>query len=116
MTLRLDPPELGAMHVRVEVRQGVVTASFEASNDQAAKLLSHSLDQLKSSLEAQGVSVEKLHVTQSSRLQSSSQNSQRDSSEQKQDSASQQEQQRREMMQRLWRRLLKGQDPLDLVA
>ena len=117
MTLRLDPPELGAMHVRVEVRDGLMTASFETSNDQATKLLSHSLDQLKSSLEAQGVTVERLHVTQSSRPQSSSsQNGRQEPSEQRQDPASQQEQQRREMMQRLWRRLLKGQDPLDMVA
>lgn len=117
MTLRLDPPELGAMNVRVEVRDGVINASFEASNDQTARLLSHSLGDLKTALEAQGVSVEKLHVSQAPKDQSSSQNqSRQDSDRGTQDRSTQQEQQRREMMRRMWRRLMKAQDPLDLVA
>ena len=117
MTLRLDPPELGAMNVRVEVRDGVINASFEASNDQTAKLLSHSLGDLKTALEAQGVSVEKLHVSQTPPNHSSSQNpSRRDSDRSTQDRSAQQEQQRREMMRRMWRRLMNAQDPLDLVA
>jgi flagellar hook-length control protein FliK len=117
MQIRLDPPELGAMQVRVEMRDGVMTASFETSNDQATKLLSHSLGDLKTALEAQGVSVERLHVSQAPRQQeSSSGNNQKRDSEPRQDTTAQQEQQRREMMQRMWRRLMKGQDPLDLVA
>jgi flagellar hook-length control protein FliK len=117
MTLRLDPPELGAMNVRVEVRDGVINASFEASNDQTAKLLSHSLGDLKTALEAQGVSVEKLHVSQTPPNHSSSQNpGRRDSDRSTQDRSAQQEQQRREMMRRMWRRLMNAQDPLDLVA
>lgn len=119
MQIRLDPPELGAVQVRVEMRDGVMTAFFETSSDQATKLLSHSLGDLKTALEAQGVSVEKLHVSQSSRQQDSSSSSRdgsKDDSQPRQDTAAQQEQQRREMMQRMWRRLMNGQDPLDLVA
>jgi flagellar hook-length control protein FliK len=117
MTLRLDPPELGAMNVRVEIRDGVINASFEASNDQTAKLLSHSLGDLKNALEAQGVSVEKLHVSQAPKEHDNPQNnSRRDSDRGTQDRTMQQEQQRREMMRRMWRRLMKNQDPLDLVA
>ena len=48
MHVRLDPRELGAMHIRVEMRDDVMTASFETTSDQATKLLSHSLSDQKS--------------------------------------------------------------------
>ena len=116
MHLRLDPPELGVLQVTVHMKEGVMTASFETSNDNATKLLSRSLGQLKSGLEAAGMSVEKLHVEQSP-----TQNNQQSSGEnakqplQDQQRQAQQDQQRREMVQRMWRRL-SGGDPLDLVA
>src|SRR5206468_12374312 len=65
MQIRLDPPELGALQVTVHMRDGVMTAAFETSNDDATRMLSHSLNQLKTVLESAGVSVEKLHVQQS---------------------------------------------------
>jgi flagellar hook-length control protein FliK len=114
MHIRLDPPELGAVNVRVEMRDGVMTAAFETTTDQATKLLSHSLGDLKSALEAQGVNVEKLHVRQSPQHQPGG-GEDRPGGRQ-QDSAAQRDQQRRELMRRMWRRLMKGQDPLDLVA
>jgi flagellar hook-length control protein FliK len=116
MSLRLDPPELGALQVRVEMKGGVMTASFETSSDQTAKLLSHSLTDLKTSLEAQGVSVEKIHVTQVPKQQSSSGDSRQDTSDNGKDTATQQEKQRKDMVRRMWRKLMKGQDPVDLVA
>ena len=120
MNLRLNPPELGEMHVRVEVRDGVISASFSAEKDQTAKLLSHSLGDLKSSLEAQGITVEKLHVTQTpkdSQSTSSQNNGQGNAqSQQQRADADKNEQQRREMLQRMWKKLMKGQDPLDLLA
>ena len=67
MHIRLDPPELGALQVSVQMKDGVMTATFQTSNDDATKLLSHSLGQLKHALETQGVSVDKLHVTQGPR-------------------------------------------------
>jgi flagellar hook-length control protein FliK len=118
MQVRLDPPELGALSVIVRVHEGVMSASFETSNDQATRMLSHTLTQLKSSLEAQGVSVGKLHVQQSPKGQQSDLRDENRSSQDhgSQDSAAQREQQRREMLRRMWRRLSGGQDPLDLVA
>lgn len=116
MQIRLDPPELGALQIRVEMRDGVMTASFETSNDQATRLLSHSLGDLRNALEAQGVSVQKLQVSQSPQQQSFSGDSQQDSSKTPQDTASQQEQQRKEMVRRMWQKLMNGQDPVDLVA
>jgi flagellar hook-length control protein FliK len=117
MRIRLDPPEMGALQVTVRMVDGVMNASFETNNDQATKLLSHSLGQLKQSLESQGVSVEKLHVQQSPRDHES--NSNPDDRRQGSDTNGQsarQEQQRKEMLNRMWRRLRIGSDPLDMVA
>ena len=98
MDIQLSPPDLGPMHVRVEVRDGAITASFQAADEQTAKLLSHTLSDLKTALEAQGVSVEKLHVTQMPKEQQQSQNnngSQNREADRNQQQAAQQEQQRR---------------------
>ncbi|MGE5609134.1 MAG: flagellar hook-length control protein FliK [Bacillota bacterium] len=117
MQMRLDPPELGAMQVRVEMRDGVLAVSFQTVSDDATQLLSHSLHQLKTALESQGVSVERLHVEQVQREKLGGEMSEDGSQQQQpQDHASQQEQQRREMLQRMWRRLAGDNDPLDLMA
>lgn len=115
MHLRLDPPELGALQVTVQMRDGVMTASFQTSSDDATRMLSHSLGDLRHVLETSGVSVEKLHVQQSPRDQQSTgeEGQQQQSADQH---AQQQEQQRREMLRRMWRKLSGGEDPLDLVA
>jgi len=118
MDIHLTPQDLGSVHVRVEVRDGSITATFQAADDQTAKLLSHSLSDLKTSLEAQGITVEKLHVTHAPHDQQPSQNNNtnnRDPDRQQQQ-AFHQEQQRRDLMRRMWRRMMKNQDPLDLVA
>lgn len=117
MQLRLDPPELGALHVTVRMQDGLMSAAFETSNDQATKLLSHSLGDLKTVLESQGVSVEKLQVRQTRQEQPG----QGSSEERRQGSGAQdpdarREQQRRELLQRMWRRLNGSGDPLDMVA
>jgi flagellar hook-length control protein FliK len=116
MHIRLDPPELGALQVTVRMIDGAMTASFETSTDQATKLLSHSLGQLKTALETQGVSVERLHVQQSPRDQQSSSNSDDRRQSRQEDASARQEQQRREMLRRMWRRLGMIHDPLDMVA
>ena len=116
--LRLDPPELGALQVRIEVRDGVVAASFQTSNDEATRLLTQSLQRLKTTLESQGVTVEKLHVQQTPREQWDGGRG-GNGDERQQHSPQhwqQQEQQRREMLQRMWRRVRDGRDPFDLVA
>lgn len=117
MQLRLDPPELGAVHINVQMRDGAMTATIEASNDQAARLLSHSLGDLKTSLESQGVNVEALHVKQSTTTpsRSSSQDSQQQQNSPTDDGNAKREQQRQQMLRRMWQRL-SGGDPLDMVA
>ena len=123
MRLRLDPPELGPLSVTVRLRNGVMEASFEASSEGAAKLLSHSLGALKTSLESQGVNVERLNVQQVPKDQPAQNDGGRDGQQQRdgerdlqQEQSARQEQQRREMIRRMWRRLSGAQDPLDMVA
>src|SRR5262249_30205130 len=108
MQIRLDPPELGALSVTVSMKDGLMSASFETSNDDATRLLSHSLTQLKTAMESAGVSVDKLQVSQAPKG-SQSNKSNDDQSQQRgqpgQDEMSrQQEQQRKEMLRKMWRK------------
>jgi flagellar hook-length control protein FliK len=122
MQIRLDPPELGALKVMVEMRDGTMTATFQTSNDEATQLLSHSLNQLKHVLEGQGVSVERLQVQQAPRADSQSagddakQQQQQQSQNWQDEHAARQEQQRKEMLRRMWRRVSGVSDPIDVTA
>jgi flagellar hook-length control protein FliK len=118
MQIRLDPPELGDLQISINLRDGVMSASFQTSNDEATRLLSHSLGQLKGVLESQGVSVDKLHVQQAPRNEPSNHSNHDEHHQQGQahDSPARREQERRELLRRMWRRLSEGSDPLDLVA
>jgi len=119
MNIALNPPDLGAMQITVKMQDGTMSASFQTSSDQATRLLTHSLGQLKTALEGQGVTVQRLHVHQVSSSESSSGKG-GDSESKDQPSSdgrgAQQEQQRRENLRRMWRRARGGRDPLDLVA
>jgi flagellar hook-length control protein FliK len=118
MHLRLDPPELGDLLVSVQMRDGVMTAAFQTSNDEATRLLSHSLGDLKATLEAQGVTVERLHVQQAPRQEQDAGPGHRDGSRNpaaEDQNHARREQQRREMVQRLWDKLA-GRDAVDLTA
>jgi len=118
MEIQLTPPDIGALHIRVDMQNGVMNATFQTSNDDATQLLTHSLSQLKGALESQGLSVDKLQVQQLPRETRSGQ--QEESSRQQQgsdgDNDATQEQQRRQLLQRMWSRLAKGEQDLDLVA
>lgn len=117
MHIRLDPPELGSLAIHIRMIDGVMQASFETSSDQATRLLSHTLSQLKTALETQGVAVDKLQVQQSPKEhQANAGKDDQQRQSQHQDSQAQREQQRRELMNRMWRRMRLGRDPLDMVA
>jgi flagellar hook-length control protein FliK len=121
MRIRLDPPQLGALQVTVSVRDGVVTASFETSNDEATRLLGHSLNQLKAVLESRGVGVDKLQVQQAPRDEHANAprddgSRHRDQTPYEQEHAARQEQQRKEMLEKMWRRLSGAADPLDVTV
>jgi flagellar hook-length control protein FliK len=59
----LNPPNLGRLHVSVEVSNGLLTAQFRASSDVVRDLLSSKMDHLRSVLEGQGITVDKLAVS-----------------------------------------------------
>jgi hypothetical protein len=59
---QLDPPELGVLQVKLEMKDGAAFVSFATSNDQASEVLSHSLSKLKNALEASGLTVERMAV------------------------------------------------------
>ena len=117
--LRMDPPTLGTVQIRVDVdANGVLTASMQTSNEQATQLLSHSLSHLKNALESAGVTVDRIQVRQAPSADASSQqnNESQERQQNPHDHPARQEQQRREMLQRMWAKLSLGSDPLDLVA
>ena len=60
--IRLDPPNLGALHVSLSLKNGSLTAEFSSGSDVVRELLRGNMDKLKSALEAQGVAVDKLAV------------------------------------------------------
>jgi flagellar hook-length control protein FliK len=124
MTLRLDPPELGALQVAVFIKDGLASVAFQAENPEAAKLLTNTLGQLRNSLTAAGITVDRMSVQQTAPSEKSSSsannnsNSQSDSRNanpfQQQDDAARREQQRRELLERMWRRV--SGDDLSYVA
>ena len=62
MTMRLDPPALGQLRVQMTIARGVVTADFQPSTPEAQALLDRSIATLRSALESQGLTVERLTV------------------------------------------------------
>lgn len=62
VTLRLKPESMGQLRIRLELSGGRVRASFQADQSSARELLSGSLDALRSTLEARGLTVERLQV------------------------------------------------------
>jgi flagellar hook-length control protein FliK len=118
MQITLNPPELGTIQVSVRMTDGVMNASFATTSEHATRLLSHSLSDLRTTLENSGVAVDKLHVEQSPKNQQSQNQSSEDRQQQNQsqDSSARRDQERRELLQRMWRKLTEGSDPLDLVA
>ena len=64
ITLQLSPPELGRVLVRVEARDGVVSAFLRVEKPEAAAQLSHNLAQLRENLKAQGIELAELDIRQ----------------------------------------------------
>jgi flagellar hook-length control protein FliK len=60
--ISLNPPNLGTLHVSVSLQNGSVTAQFQSSSDVVRELLKGNMEKLKSVLESQGVTVDKLAV------------------------------------------------------
>lgn len=86
MTMRLDPPELGALRVQMTIARGVVSADFQASTAQAQAVIDRSLASLRTSLESQGLSVERLtvHVAPTGQLQTAREDASQNGGQQQQ--------------------------------
>ncbi|MDR3210569.1 MAG: flagellar hook-length control protein FliK [Planctomycetota bacterium] len=65
ISLQFSPPELGKVHIRVESRDGVVSASFRVETAEAAAQLRDGLAQLKENLRQVGIEPGKLEINQS---------------------------------------------------
>ena len=66
VTIRLDPPELGAVRVQMLMGRGTVSVDIHTAHESVRTLLSHQLGQLRHMLETQGLAVDKLQVQSSS--------------------------------------------------
>ncbi len=62
VTLRLSPPELGALRIDMVVRDGVVTAQFTAEHESVRNLLRDQMSHLRQGLDRQGLVVDRLEV------------------------------------------------------
>ncbi|MEM7626408.1 MAG: flagellar hook-length control protein FliK [Planctomycetota bacterium] len=62
ITLRLTPPEMGTVRIQLNMQGGNISAQFHAETESARTLLSQQLGQLRTSLESQGLNVERLGV------------------------------------------------------
>ena len=60
--MRLDPPDLGQLRIQMSIVRGMVTANFQVQTPQAQALLERSLATLRSALQGQGLTVERLTV------------------------------------------------------
>ncbi|ANF96522.1 flagellar hook-length control protein FliK [Paenibacillus bovis] len=66
----LNPEHLGQVDVKITIQDGQLMAQFITEKHGAKDILEQQMAQLRSALQAQGLQVEKLEVTQSSSLQS----------------------------------------------
>ena len=76
VTLRLHPPELGAVRIEVEIHDGVVRAQFQAQNESVRALLMHQLQNLRQALQGHGLVVDRLDVQTEAQPQMSQDGSQ----------------------------------------
>lgn len=63
MTLRLDPPHLGVIHMKVIAEQGVVTASLKTSTETSRQILEANMPLLRQSLADAGIHVDAISVS-----------------------------------------------------
>lgn len=62
LTLRLNPPTLGSMRIDVQMQQGALTASIEASTAAAHDVLTKNIETLRQALESRGIDVQRVET------------------------------------------------------
>ncbi len=81
VTLRLSPPDMGIVRIEMQLNAGTVTAQFHTEHESARSLLTQQLGQLRQALEAQGLTVDKLHVQTMSGDSATNNNTSRDNAD-----------------------------------
>jgi len=62
VTLRLTPPEIGTVRIELQMSGTTLSAAFHTETASAMSLINRQLDQLRTSLETQGLNVDKVTV------------------------------------------------------
>lgn len=62
IVLRLDPPDLGQVHVRLRMNQGVLTADLKVDSGSTKDIFTSAIPQIRASLENAGIRVGELQV------------------------------------------------------
>jgi len=62
VTLRLTPAEMGTIRIRLDISAGRVAAEFQPTTQAGQQMLNGQLNQLRASLESQGLTVDRLGV------------------------------------------------------
>jgi flagellar hook-length control protein FliK len=123
--IRMDPPNLGTVKVSVSLDQGLLTAQFHSESDVVRNLLRDNLEKLKTVLESQGVTVDRLAVSAPADAKQAGQQGQqagfgsaahdgRSAGQNQQDARSRQRSAQTESFSRMFEQV--KEQPLDLVA
>ncbi|RUO24510.1 hypothetical protein CWE09_11710 [Aliidiomarina minuta] len=70
--IRLDPPDLGRMQIRINLSQEQTAVSFQVTNPQAREALEQSIPRLRELLEEQGLNLSEANVSEQSEQQAGS--------------------------------------------
>jgi flagellar hook-length control protein FliK len=62
LIVRLDPPDLGQVHIRLKMAQGVLTAELKVDSSSTKDVFTSALPQIRASLESSGIRVGEVHV------------------------------------------------------
>jgi flagellar hook-length control protein FliK len=84
--ITLDPPELGNMHVRVNLQGEQATVNFVVQNQQAKEAFEQNMHKVKELLAEQGVDVGDANVEQQSQQSDTAENNEENSNDSHQNS------------------------------
>lgn len=72
LDIRLDPPELGRLHIRMNLHTDGANVHFTVATPQAREMIEHTMPRLRDMLSSQGVSLGETSVQQEARQESNS--------------------------------------------
>jgi|GEM_PF-6566630 len=62
INIRMTPPDLGMVRVTMNLRNGVVSASFVAENNSVSDMLSNQMGHLRNALQSHGLTIDRIDV------------------------------------------------------